>query len=490
MKRLHIMIIRAFLGPLLITFLIVLFILVMQFLWKYVDDLMGKGLEWYVLLELMTYATASFVPLALPLAILLSSIMTMGGLGENSELVPMRSAGLGLFRIMSPLVIFIGLLSLGSFYFSNNLLPIANLKFQSLLWDVTRKKPALNLRPGIFYNGIDGFSIRVQDKDKETGTLYDVLIYDHRAAFQGNRTVVRAKTGTMSRSPDDHYLFLSLHDGHFYDEHGAAGNDDAKYAMMRGTFKEDRLRLDLTGLGMVRTDEDLFKDHYKMLTIGQLQLAEDSLLGSLAMRSKEQQAHLRNSLYILRDKKLRTENTPPVVPRSEPMSERTEKVQQPDLQNRNAVYDVATNMVRNNLNYIQRSMDEREGRTEQVNRFRIEWHRKLMLAFACMVFFFIGAPLGAIIRKGGMGLPTVFAIIFFLVFHIISFSMEKLAIAGGITPWPGMWISTLVLLPIGVLLTWKAATDSPIFDADAYYRGWQRFLSFFKRSNANSATVQ
>lgn len=484
------MIIRAFLGPLLITFLIVLFILVMQFLWKYVDDLMGKGLEWYVLLELMTYATASFVPLALPLAILLSSIMTMGGLGENSELVPMRSAGLGLFRIMSPLVIFIGLLSLGSFYFSNNLLPIANLKFQSLLWDVTRKKPALNLRPGIFYNGIDGFSIRVQDKDKETGTLYDVLIYDHRAAFQGNRTVVRAKTGTMSRSPDDHYLFLSLHDGHFYDEHGAAGNDDAKYAMMRGTFKEDRLRLDLTGLGMVRTDEDLFKDHYKMLTIGQLQLAEDSLLGSLAMRSKEQQAHLRNSLYILRDKKLRTENTPPVVPRSEPMSERTEKVQQPDLQNRNAVYDVATNMVRNNLNYIQRSMDEREGRTEQVNRFRIEWHRKLMLAFACMVFFFIGAPLGAIIRKGGMGLPTVFAIIFFLVFHIISFSMEKLAIAGGITPWPGMWISTLVLLPIGVLLTWKAATDSPIFDADAYYRGWQRFLSFFKRSNANSATVQ
>ena len=430
------MIIRAFIGPLLITFLIVLFILVMQFLWKYVDDLMGKGLEWYVLLELMTYATASFVPLALPLAILLSSIMTMGGLGENSELVPMRSAGLGLFKIMSPLVIFIGLLSLGSFYFSNNLLPIANLKFQSLLWDVTRKKPALNLRPGIFYNGIDGFSIRVQDKDKETGTLYDVLIYDHRAAFQGNRTVVRAKTGTMSRSPDDHYLFLSLHDGHFYDEHGPAGNDDAKYAMIRGTFKEDRLRLDLTGLGMVRTDEDLFKDHYKMLTIGQLQVAEDSLLRSLDMRMSEQQAHLRNSLYILRDKKLHKQDTPPVLSKSELLLEPAEKALEPelDLQARNAVYDVATNMVRNNVNYIQRSLDERKGRIEQVNRFRIEWHRKLMLAFACLVFFFIGAPLGAIIRKGGMGLPTVFAIMFFLVFHIISFSMEKLAIAGGITP--------------------------------------------------------
>ena len=485
------MIIRAFLGPLLITFLIVLFILVMQFLWKYVDDLMGKGLEWYVLLELMTYATASFVPLALPLAILLSSIMTLGGLGENSELVPMRSAGLGLFKIMMPLVIFIGLLTVGSFYFSNNLLPVANLKFQSLLWDVTRKKPALNLRPGIFYNGIDGFSIRVKDKDKETGTLYDVLIYDHRAAFQGNRTVVRAKTGVMSRSPDDHYLFLSLFDGHFYDEHGPGATDDAKYGMMRGTFKEDRIRLDLTGLGMVRTDEDLFKDHYKMLTLGQLQVAEDSLLRSLSSRRKEQQEHLRNSLYILREKKLQTEKTRSILGKAAHSVGQTEIVQKPelDLQDRNAMYEVATNMVRNNINYIQRSVEERKGRIEQVNRFRIEWHRKLMLAFACLVFFFIGAPLGAIIRKGGMGLPTVFAIIFFLVFHIISFSMEKLAIAGGITPWPGMWISTLVLLPIGALLTWKAATDSPLFDADSYYRGWQRILSLFKRSNANSSTV-
>lgn len=228
-----------------------------------------------------------------------------------------------------------------------------------------------------------------------------------------------------------------------------------------------------------------------MLTIGQLQVAEDSLLRSLDMRMSEQQAHLRNSLYILRDKKLHKQDTPPVLSKSELLLEPAEKALEPelDLQARNAVYDVATNMVRNNVNYIQRSLDERKGRIEQVNRFRIEWHRKLMLAFACLVFFFIGAPLGAIIRKGGMGLPTVFAIMFFLVFHIISFSMEKLAIAGGITPWPGMWISTLVLLPVGVLLTWKAATDSPLFDADSYYRGWQRILSLFKRSDANSSAL-
>lgn len=488
------MIIRAFLGPLVVTFAIVLFILVMQFLWKYVDDMMGKGLEWYVLVELLVYASASFVPLALPLAVLLSSIMTMGALGENSELVPMRSAGLGLFRIMLPLFFFTTLLAGGSFYFSNNVLPVANLKFQSLLWDVTKKKPALNLRPGIFYNGIDGFSIRVRDKDADTGTLHDVLIYDHRAAFQGNRTVVRARTGTMSRSPDGHYLFLTLRDGHFYDEHGPAGQGSGRYAMMRGTFAEDLIRLDLTGLGMVRTDEDLFKDHYKMLTVGQLQVAEDSLVQLFGKRTDEQERHLRNSLFIGRDARASTdrEPRPGPMPGSRDTTFLSTAAWDATLKGdaRNDLYDVALNMVRNNINYVDRSMEERRGRAEQISRFRIEWHRKPMLALACLVFFFIGAPLGAIIRKGGMGLPTVFAIVFFLIFHIISFSMEKLVIAGGIDAWPGMWISTFVLLPIGALLTWKAATDSPLFDADAYYRGWQRFRSLFSSSRAHPATLQ
>lgn len=474
MKRLHRMIVRAFVGPLAVTFVIVLFILVMQFLWKYVDDLMGKGLEWYVLVELLTYATASFVPLALPLAVLLSSIMTMGGLGENSELVPMRSAGLGLFRILLPLFVFTALLSVGSFYFSNNLLPIANLKFQSLLWDVTQKKPAMNLRPGIFYNGIDGFSIRVRDKDEDTGLLHDVLIYDHRAAFQGDRTVLRARTGTMARSADGHYLFLTLRDGHFYDEHAPGGQQGGKFTMMRGSFTEDQLKLDLTGLGMVRTDEDLFKDHYKMLTMGQLQLAEDSLRAALDQRLEEQRTHLRNSLYLMRRAKAADRRIPGALIAQDSIHQGFRQPV-PD----HATYDMAINMVRNHINYLDRSMEERNGRAEQVARFRIEWHRKLVLAFACLVFFFIGAPLGAIIRKGGMGLPTVFAIVFFLIFHIVSFSMEKLVIAGGIGAWPGMWVSTFILLPIGILHIWKAATDSPLFDADAYYRGWQRFRSLF-----------
>lgn len=482
MKRLHRMIIKAYLGPLMVTFAIVLFILVMQFLWKYVDDLMGKGLEWYVLVELLTYATASFVPLALPLAILLSSIMTMGSLGENSELVPMRSAGLGLGRILSPLFLTSTALAIGSFFFSNDLLPVANLKFRSLLWDVTEKKPTLNLKPGIFYNGIDGFSIRVQDKDADTGMLTDVLIYDHRAAFQGNRTVIRAQSGTMRRSTDGHFLVLTLKDGHFYDEHSPASGDKGLYPMMRGSFVEDEVRFDLSGLGLRRTDEDLFKDHYKMMTMGQLQVSEDSLLKRMEARREEQVKHLSNGLQFFRPTTQSTLPPPPARSWNAMQASLT-----PEM--RNGLYDVAMNMVRNDLSQIDRGLEELQGRQEQVSRHRIEWHRKPMLAITCIIFFLIGAPLGAIIRKGGMGLPVVFAIVFFLIFHIVSFSMEKLVIAGGIEAWPGMWIASLVLLPIGLFLSWKAATDSPLLDADAYYRGWERLRSLFRSRNAHTPAM-
>jgi lipopolysaccharide export system permease protein len=482
MKRLHAMIIRAFLGPLAATFIIVLFILVMQFLWKYVDDLMGKGLEWYVLAELMVYATASFVPLALPLAVLLSSIMTMGRFGENSELVPMRSAGLGLPRIMLPLLALTLLLSAGSFWFSNNLLPVANMKFHSLLWDVTRKKPALNLRPGVFYNGIDGFAIRVMGKDDGTGGLRDVLIYDHRGAFQGNRTVLRAEQGEMRRSADGRYLLLTLYNGRFYDEHGPAGPQKGNEPMLRGTFERDEIRLDLTGMGLDRTDEELFRDHYRMLTTGQLRHAEDSLAERLAARCAEQEEQLRNGLYPLRKAPLPGPEGPHTGMQAFLASLTTTGRQQ--------VYETAANMARGTQGFLERSIEERRGRREQIARFQAERHRKPMLAVACLAFFFIGAPLGAIIRRGGMGLPTVFAVIFFLIFHIISFSMEKLVISLELPAWPGIWIGVGVLLPIGAWLTWKAGNDSPLLDSDAYYRGWERFRALLRRRHAHPAVVQ
>lgn len=487
MKRLHRMIIGAYLGPLLVTFVIVLFILVMQFLWKYVDDLMGKGLAWYDLARLLLFATASFVPLALPLGVLLSSIMTLGGLGENTELTPMRSAGLGLFRILAPLIVLVVGIAGFSFYFSNNLLPVANLKFHSLLWDVTRTKPALNIRPGVFYNGIEGFSIRVKEKDEEAGVLHDVLIYDHRDARQSDRTVVHAERGTMQRSVDGDFLVLTLENGTIHDERAPDGGK-GRFPLVRGRFEKDVIRLDLSGFGLDRTDEDLFKENYKMLTMGQLQYAEDSLERHYQERLAAHRHYLRNSLSILRD----TAAMLPSAPHREPPEPKASAVDEPRL------HEIASNLVRNQINYLDRTLEERRGRGEQLAGFHIEWHRKLTLAVACVLMFFIGSPLGAIIRKGGMGLPTVFAILFFLVFHILSYSTERLVKAGKLDAWPGMWISAMVLLPIGLWLTWKAATDSPLLDRDAYYRALDRLRTRLRppiggggrRRHADPSTVQ
>ncbi|HRD53685.1 MAG TPA: LptF/LptG family permease [Flavobacteriales bacterium] len=486
MKKLHLMIIRAFFGPLAVTFLVVVFILVMQFLWKYVDDLMGKGLSMGVVLELLLYAGSSFVPLALPLAILLASLMTMGGLGENSELVPMRSAGLGLGRILMPLIVFTVGLAGASLFFSNNVLPLANLKFHSLLYDMREKKPALSITPGIFYNGIDGFSIRVMDKDVETGRLTDVLIYDHRGTRRGNGTVIRAKQGRMERSADGNFLVLTLEDGHFYDEGGAPPDRRARWPMMRGTFVKDVITMDLSGLGMQRTDEDLYRDHYKMLTMGQLSVGLDSLKHTLSERRTEQASHLRSSLFLLR-----TVRAPFQIDTAAQPSMRAWLDSLP-AQARSETFELAMNMARANAGFADRCSREMEGRTEQLARFSAEWHRKPMLAAACLVFFLIGAPLGGIIRRGGMGLPVVLAILFFLVFHIVSFATEKLVVAGEMEAWLGMWMGLIVLLPIGLFITWKASADSPLLDRDAYHRGWERLRSRLRRSNedAHPAALQ
>lgn len=476
------MIIGAYWGPLLVTFVIVLFLFSMQWIWKWVDDLMGKGLPWDVLAKLIAYATSAFVPAVLPLAVLLSSIMTLGGLGERSELIPMRSAGLGLFRILAPLIIcMIGLAGF-SFYFSNNVLPIANLKFQSLLWDVTQTKPALNLRPGIFSNDLTGFSIRVADKDDQTGKLTDVLIYDHRKPFQANRTVMRAKHGTMRRSTDGQTLILELYDGHFYDEQGEhpAGPAHGTLPLFRGAFQREDIHINLSEMGMKRTDEELFKDHYKMLTLGQLDAAQDSLTARMDLRRAEMERHLRSTLAVMRDRP--DEGRAPLRLRAQADTADRQMLAMP--------YPIAMDKARRAINNLERMIAERDDRTTQIAKFKIEWHRKLMLAFACVVFFFIGAPLGAIVRKGGMGLPAVIAILFFLLFHILSYSTEQMVKAGTLQAWPGMWISTLVLLPIGFFLTWKAATDSPLFDPETYTKAWKRIAKLTPPYHARPTTVQ
>lgn len=432
----------------------------MQFLWKHVDDLMGKGLEMSVILELLLYASAKLVNLALPLAILLSSIMSLGALAENYELTAMKSAGNSLIRILRPLIVFIFIISIGAFYFANNVWPIANLKFRSLLYSVVQQRPAFNLKEGVFYNGIEGFSIRVKNKDKETNELSDVLIYDHRRPERGNRTVIRAESGTMEQTEDKRFLVLTLYNGYSYDEQVDANRRDPVFPHVKTAFEKDILRMDLSAFEFSKASEDLFANSYDMMSLNQLDDALDTIEFKTNGIRDEMDRYLQRSISLARDSLELPE---------EAVSKEFFFDQLKFNQQRRAI-TVAKDYSRKSRSYIERTLQDIEAKEKFANRHRIEWHRKFFFAFACIVLFFIGAPLGAIIRKGGLGLPTVFAILLFVLYYILTISGEKMVKTGTLEPWMGMWMSTVFLLPLGFWLTYKAATDSSVMDKEVYTR--------------------
>ena len=446
-------------GPFVMTFFISLFILLMQFLWKYIDDLVGKGLEWHIIGELMFYASASLVSLALPLSVLISSIMTMGSLGEHYELVSLRSAGISLGRVMLPLIIFsIGISAL-AFYFSNNLLPIANLKMGTLLYDIRHKKPTMDLRPGVFYKGIDNYSIRVGSKGKNEVSLYDLLIYDH-TENKGNNKVIVADSGRMEFE-GDRYLMLTLFNGNSYEQQDNRSRDERTYPHMRNQFQRQIIRFDMAEFSMRRSSEDIFKDNYKMQSLGQLTDNIDTLNSSLVERKVNFYDNLKRNFTVLKS------DTSTVVPHPQQYTNALAMFDEPQLAR---IVEAALNMARSTRSYTHSAKDDIEARSTRVSRYWIEVHRKFTLSIACLILFFIGAPLGAIIRKGGLGLPTVFSIIFFLIYYLLSITGEKFAKEGLWTVAEGMWLSSAVLFPVGLFLTYKAATDSKIFEWESYFK--------------------
>ena len=269
MRKIYKLVLKAFSGPLVITFFISLFVLLMQFLWKYIDDLVGKGLEWYVISELLFYASATFVPMALPLAILLSSLMTFGNLGEKYELVAMKAAGISLRKIMAPLAVLTLFISIGAFFFSNNVMPIANLKFRSILYDVREHKMAFNIKEGVYYNDLDGYVLRVREKDEDGHTIRGVIIYDH-TKDEGNTNVTIADSGYMSMSADNSMMILELYDGQNYLDDVSRRNKN-KRPFRRTQFKKQTITFDMSGFDLSRTNEDLFKNNYHMLDLSQPQ---------------------------------------------------------------------------------------------------------------------------------------------------------------------------------------------------------------------------
>jgi lipopolysaccharide export system permease protein len=460
-KRLYVLILRSYAGPALATFFIVVFVLLMQFLWRYVDELVGKGLEWNVIFQLMFYASFTFVPMALPISILLASLMTFGNLGERYELVAMKAAGISLRKIMMPLGLFSLLISVGAYYYANIIFPYANLKFRSTLYDVRQKKLALNIREGIFYSGLQGYVIRIGKKEPDGTTIREVKIYDH-SQVQGNSKLVMADSGRMQQTADGNYLMLTLYNGTNYEESG--GRLDARrIPFQRTSFVSEVIKFDLSQFKMTRSDDDFFKNAYYMLNVKQLGYASDSLGLEVDQRVSE----LRHSLMAYYSNLSRAKLTDSIFNKLPP-GKTIFDISKLPVTDRKSITSYALGMARNAKGSFEYNRQLIKEKVELKARYDIEWHRKFTLSFACFALFLIGAPLGAIIRKGGLGMPLVISVLLFVAYHVISFTGEKSVRSAVTDPWKGMWMSTMIFLPVGIFLAYKAATDSNIMDAESY----------------------
>lgn len=482
MKRLHKFIIKSFLGPFFMTFFICVFILLMQFLWKYIDDLVGKGLEWDIVAELLMYASFGLVPLAFPLAMLLASIMTFGNLGENYELVAMKASGISLFRIMRPLFVVTAFLTFTAFYFSNNILPSTNLKFHALLYSVKQQKPEMVIKEGVFSNDLENYSIKVEHKGRNNNMLYDMMIYDH-SKNDGNMNVTVADSGKMEMTQDKKFMTVTLFNGQRFNEvKENKPNINKHYPFQRESFQKEVINISMKDFEFNRSDERLFSHGSRMMNIIQLNNQGDSLFTDYKLRLWRFMTSLNYISDVNRqlawlampfDSLRRNPNIKPdsIVDVDKIITSLTtfEKAE---------LYQRAIGNVRNNSQLISQQIDEMYSRKKMVNNYPMEWHRKFTLSFACLIFFFIGAPLGAIIRKGGLGMPVVVSILMFIAYYILMITGEKFAREDAWSMVGGMWFSSFVFLPLGIWLTYKAATDSGVMNMESYQMMFKKLINF------------
>ncbi len=417
--------------------------------------------------------------------------MTFGSMGEYFELTAIKASGVSLQRIMFPIIIVVTFISFGAFFFSNNVLPFTNLKMRSLLYDVRQQRPELQIKPGEFYSGIDNYSIRVNRKDPETNTLYDIKIYDH-SGRQGNRSVIVADSGLMKITVDERNLLITLWNGISYDELVEDRRKKIKtYPHRVNKFRKQILILKLTGFGLQRTDENLFKNNYQMMNLSQLTKARDSLKRELHNRNAQFYSDMVNTNYFkLRDRNLRKSHAKHIMQNTDSIDKQVAvgpaKINFDSLftnfslENKRRISSNAIAFARSSKSYIENTSLNLTFKSRHLRKHEIEWHRKFTLSFACLVFLFIGAPLGAIIRKGGIGMPTVISTLMFILYYIISLMGEKLIRGDILSPLQGMWMSSFILLVAGGFITYKATTDSAILNIDTYMNLFRRSIGIDK----------
>jgi len=544
-KKLDLLIVKAFIGPFIATFFITLFVLVLQFFWLYIDDVVGKGIDALTVGRLVMYLAATLVPLAMPLAVLLSSIMTLGNLGETYELIAIKSAGISLLRFMRPLFFVSLLLTIIAFYFNNNILPIANLRMNTIKYDIIVTKPAFDIKEGVFYDRIEGFVIKIGKKEKDDSTIRDVVIYEQNGGTQDN--VIIADSGKMIVTPDRQSLEFILKSGSRYQEKANGGQYGSQ--LVRMSFDTYKKVMDLSSFRMNKTADSTFKNNNQMLTIPQLTKAIDSIkkidAKYVAQAAQRVDNNMKFSNYIdspawnkidkdtawskylvaktyvtdsirrtwtkarhARDSvdKVQAASPPPKspsagkygqsaihlptpIPGGQAMNRLATQPQPPPLtfedllpdSVRVAVIEHSNSAINNAKVGVDQPIVLYENEINNLRGFQIAWHEKITLAVAVLVMFFIGAPLGSIIRKGGIGLPIIFAIVFFVIFFLLNNFGKKFVKEGVLGPIGGMWMATYVLFPIGIFLTYKAMHDSNIFNKESYFRVTRRIRKFIQR---------
>lgn len=473
-KKLDKLVIKAFIGPFVAVFFLTLMVLVLQFFWLWIDDFVGKGLSMGIIFEFIWYQSAVLIPLALPLAVLLSSLMTFGNLGESLELVAVKSSGISLLRFMRPLFI-VSLLICGvAFLFSNYIIPVAVLRSQTLLADIVWSKPAFDLREGVFYDKIEGFSIKIGKKEADS-IVHDVIIYEKGQNNLQDNFII-AKSGVMRTTPNKRFLEFTLKDGWRYQERGDRYDKNTEFIRIK--FNEYIKQFDLGNLGLQkRTSDTVNRMNQRMQSMRQLSKAIDSIQRDVNKYSEKVKRDVFS--FFTFSKYLDSGYTKPELPASDTIKRFEQLIADSAI---SQVDEKAATQVSSMALNTEIASTEFRARQKDLRLHKIEWHKKITLSLACMVLFLIGAPLGSIIRKGGLGTPLIFAIGLFMFFFFFNTSGEKYAKENVMTAFGGMWMATLFLLPVGIFLTYKAMRDSNLFNKEFYFRSWRKIKNLLGRN--------
>ncbi len=448
------------------TFFICLFIFMMQFLWKYVDELVGKGLEMEVLVQFFFYSAVSLVPASLPLAVLLASLITFGNFGERYELLAMKAAGISLLKIMRPLIVFIAFVCGISFYFQNVIGPKAEVKLWTLLISMKQKSPELDIPEGVFYDAIDGYNLYVKKKNRETGVLYNVMIYNFSDGFE-NAHIIVADSGKLEMTADKKHLFLHLYHGEMFENLKAQSMSAENVPYRRETFREKHTIIEFNSdFSMV--DASIMSNQSRSKDMKKLQASVDSMNAISDSVGRSYYREVNNIGTYRLTPSLTKQDTVKMQAANLRGYNVDSLFQSSTLMQKQRIISSASSTVGNLANDWNFKSFNIKQNDQDIRKHQTEWHNKITLSLACLIFFFIGAPLGGIIRKGGLGMPVIASVLIFIIYYIINNTGYKMARDGNWVVWMGMWTSTAVLAPLGAFLTYKSNNDSVVLNADAY----------------------